>query len=291
MKIVVASCAKIQQTNPQPVWTDIRDEKPDVLLLIGDNIYLDHDRHTDPAKLQSELQRLYAAQFSEPNFAALIADIRHRNAALLAIYDDHDFLGNNRYGGDHDPALREVARDEFIRVFSPPLIGSDVYQLYRSDLVDIVVLDERYYRQCPADSRGDRDAVLGPKQWEWFESVLASSNANYLIVASSTTFHTFGDESWEQYPGAFERMRSLLLKHQARVMIVSGDVHRNALYDDSGVIEVVSSGVARNGIVFGQPRKNYGVLTFDVDTVRIELRSLKAGCRFDTTLSRANWHL
>ena len=65
MKIAVASCTKLQQTNPQQVWSEIQNERPDVLLLTGDNIYLDHDNHKDPAKLREELQRLYAAQLAE----------------------------------------------------------------------------------------------------------------------------------------------------------------------------------------------------------------------------------
>lgn len=292
MKIAVTSCSKIQQTNPQPVWTKILNERPDVLLLIGDNIYLDHNKHSDPVILRRELHRLYVAQFAEPNFAALIADIHARKATLLAIYDDHDFLGNNRYGGDHDPALREAARSEFIQVFSPPMLGSDVYHMFSSPLVDIIVLDERFYRQSPSDSRGDRDAILGASQWIWFEKAVASSNARFLIIASSTTFHSFGDESWEQYPGAFDRMRSLLQAYpKKRPMIVSGDVHRNALYDDSGVIEIVTSAVARNGIMFGSPRQNYGILTVNDDSVQVELKSLKAGWRFDVTLKHSNWQL
>ena len=290
MKIAVASCTKLQQTNPQQVWSEIQNERPDVLLLTGDNIYLDHDNHKDAAKLREELQRLYTAQLAEPNFAALLADLRARGGTVLAIYDDHDFLGNNSYGGDHDPALREAARDEFIRAFAPLQTGTDVYNHFKSNQVDVIVLDERFYRTSPTVSRNDRDAILGAAQWVWFEQAISSSTAKFLILASSTTFHTFGDESWEQYPTAFERMR-VLLKDRRGGMIVSGDVHRNALYDDSGVIEVVSSAVARHGVVFGAPRKNYGVLTFNNDAVRIQLRSLKPGGRFETTIELANWRL
>lgn len=290
MKIAVASCTKLQQINPQPVWSEIQIERPDVLLLTGDNVYLDHDNHKDPAKLREELQRLFAAQLAEPNFAALLADLRARGGTLLAIYDDHDFLGNNCYGGDHDPALREAARDVFIRAFAPVQTGADVYTHFKSNLVDVIVLDERFYRTMPTVSRNDRDAILGAAQWAWFEQAISKSTAKFLIVASSTTFHTFGDESWEQYPTAFERMRALIKDRRGR-LIVSGDVHRNTLYDDSGVIEVVSSAVARHGVVFGAPRKNYGILTFNNDAVRIQLRSLKAGGRFDTTIELANWRL
>jgi len=69
-----------------------------------------------------------------------------------------------------------------------------------------------------------------------------------------TATHTFGDESWEHYPGAFQRLVDLL-KNKPGVFMVSGDVHRNTTYDDSGVIEIVTSAAARNGIVFGSPRK------------------------------------
>ena len=132
--------------------------------------------------------------------------------------------------------------------------------------------------------------MLGSAQWHWLEQVVATSDASYLVIASSSTPHTFGDESWEQYPTAFKRITDLLRRRKCS-LVLSGDVHRNAVYDDSGVIEIVSSGVARNGIVFGSPRKNYGILTFDKEQVRVELRSLKVGGRFDFSIARNHWVL
>lgn len=290
MKLAVASCIKIQETNPQPAWAEILAERPDTLLLLGDTVYLEHNHHDDPDELTAELKQRYAAQFAEPAFAALLNDLRARGCPVLSIYDDHDFLGNNRYGGDHSPALREAARKEFIRVFEPTMTGTDVYHLARVGPADIVVLDERFYRQSPAASANDRNAVLGAEQWAWFEQVVADSTATYLVVASSTTLHSFGDESWEQYPAAFQRIVTLLHKHP-HALVVSGDVHRNATYDDSGVIEVVTSAVARNGLLFGSPRKNYGILTFDDKGLRVELRSRKVGWRFDFRVPLGQWFL
>ncbi|GAA5166288.1 alkaline phosphatase D family protein [Viridibacterium curvum] len=288
MKIAIASCSKLQQTNPQPVWSEISAEKPDILLLTGDTIYLDHDHHSNPAKLQSELRQLYENQLAEQHFAALLADMKQRGADVVAIYDDHDFLGNNRYGGDEDPALRDVARAELIRAFAPRMTGADVYSVAKLGLVDLVVLDERFYRKSPLRSLGSRDAILGERQWSWLESVVSSSVAPYLVIVSSTTIHQFGDESWEQYRGAFERLRNLIAG-RAGAMVISGDVHRNALYDDSGILEVVSSGVARNGVIFGSPRQNWGVLEFSPASVRIELKGLKAGSRFSADVALNDW--
>lgn len=156
MKVAVASCCKLQSTNPQPVWKTIQQEKPDVLLLIGDNIYLDHDHHGDPVALAQELASKYMAQLAEPSFKALLADMKARGCNVLAIYDDHDFLGNNRYGGDNQSALREAARAELVRAFNPPRTGQDVYSVGRLGLVDVIVLDERFYRTSPGQAGGDR---------------------------------------------------------------------------------------------------------------------------------------
>jgi alkaline phosphatase D len=291
MKIAVASCSKLQSVDPQPVWQEILQEKPDVLLLIGDNVYLDHDKHSDPTDLAADLSQKYAAQLAEPNFAALLADVRARNGRVIAIYDDHDFLGNNRYGGDHSQTLRDVARAELVRAFAPAMTGSDVYSVQRLGLVDIIVLDERFYRTSPAAAGGDRDAVLGQEQWKWLEKTLAATSAaKYTLIASSTTLHTFADESWEQYPGAFKRLVDLL-SVRIGALVVSGDVHRNATYDDSGIIEIVTSAVARNGIVFGSPRKNYGILTFDKQKLHVDLRSLKVQWRFDFNIPLSHWTL
>ena len=292
MKIVAASCCKLQNINPQPVWKQIMDEKPDALVLLGDNVYIDHDHHSDPDDLKAELKQKYEAQLEEPHFAALLEDLRKRNARLIAIYDDHDFLGNNRYGGDYGTALRDAARDEFVRVFHPQMTGSDVYSAHRLGLVDVYLLDERYYRKSPGLSNDSRDAILGVEQWNWLERTLqVPSQAKYTIIASSTTLHTFADESWEQYPSAFRRMVQMISKRPPGTFILSGDVHRNAAYDDSGVIEIVTSGVARKGIVFGSVRENYAVLTFDPQKLKVDLRSLKAQWRLNFDLALDRWHL
>lgn len=297
MKIIAASCANIREVDPQPAWAEIRGEQPDVLLLLGDNVYLQRNDHGSPVELAAELRALYARQLAEAGFAGLLTDLRSRGGQLIAIYDDHDFLGNNRCGADvtesadNSGALRRAARAEFIRAFSPAMTGTDVYHMHNLGLVDLIVLDTRFYRATPsALARDDPGALPGARQWAWLESAVTASRANYLLVASSTTLHAFGDQSWEQYPAAFNRMLALL-KGRAGALLVSGDVHRNAAYDESGVIEIVTSGVAHRGRAFGVVRKNYGVLTFGGDALQVDLRSLKVGSRFQFSVPLAQWRL
>lgn len=291
MKLIAASCNKLQDISPQPIWAQLQAERPDVLLLHGDNVYLQHNQHDDPLLLAAELRGLYDAQLAEPAFAALLADLQARGGHLAAIYDDHDFLGDNRGGGDGGAALREAARFEFIRAFAPPLTnGSEVYRVLQLGLVDLVVLDERYYRTSLTTSRDDRDAILGNAQWAWLEGTLAASTAPYLVIASGTTLHDYGNESWEHYRAAFARLTGLL-KARRGALIVSGDLHRNTVYDDSGVIEIVSSAVARRGMVFGAVRQNYAVLSFDEEGLRVDMGSLKVGGRLDFRIPLSKWAL
>ncbi len=291
MRLVAASCANLRDVPHQPVWAAIQAERPDVLLLLGDNVYLARDDHDDPAALGAELRSLYAQQQAQPEFAALLAELKTRGGHCIAIYDDHDFLGNNRCGADHPLALRQAARQAFIEAWSPVQTGDEVYRVQHLGRLDVVVLDERFHRASPsAAAANDVDAILGATQWRWLEAVVAACAAPYLVLASSTTFHCFGDQSWEQYPAAFQRLRRLL-RGRAGAMVLSGDVHRNAAFDDSGVIEIVSSGVAQRSQTFGTVRHNFVVLNFEPDGVDVRLRSLKVGSRFAFQIPFASWAL
>jgi alkaline phosphatase D len=243
MKIAVASCTKISDVPKQPVWAEIQKEKHDVLLLLGDNVYLKYDNHSDPAKLEPGLGRRYAEQFAQPQFRALIQNLKARGVPVIAIYDDHDFLGNNRYGGDVSLALRTAARTAFVNAFQPKRTGKAVYGVARLGLVDVFTLDGRFYRKAPGPLEASRpNAYLGARQWKWLEKKLAQpSPAKYSIIMSGSTFHKFGDESWEQYPAAFNRLHGLL-KGRSGTFVLSGDIHKNTVYDDDGVMEIVTSG-------------------------------------------------
>lgn len=291
MKIAAASCTKLADDPDQVVWTLIRREQPDVLVLMGDNVYLKRNTHTDPVALEKELDRLYAAQLAQRTFAALLADMKARGKPVLAIYDDHDFLGDNRTGTDNPIELRKAARRALVKAFDPPRTnGTAVYSVSRLGLVDVVVLDVRLYRSPPSPTRS-AEAVLGKRQWAWLEATLAApTRAKYTVVVSSSTFHGFGNENWEQYPKAAARLRGLLANRPG-TLLLTGDIHRNYTYDDDGVLEIVTSGAARNGVTHGGPRRNYGILDFTARSMHVQLHSLKVNGRFDFTVPRARWAL
>jgi phosphodiesterase/alkaline phosphatase D-like protein len=292
MKLVTVSCCNLQQVQRQSVWAQIQAERPDVLLLLGDTVYLSNHHHHSAAALASELRTLFDQQHAEPHFAALLADLHTRGAALLAIYDDHDFLGENRCGADVAFNWADAARSEFARAWAQPLRAGVMYRRQTVGTVDIVLLDTRFHRHAPANPAAcnDPDAVLGAPQWAWLEAELRACTRPYLALASSITAHRWADECWEQYPAAFARLRRLIGCRPGCVFL-SGDVHRNAAFDDSGILEIVSSGVARQSLAFGTLHSNYGVLTFGPQALQVDLRSLKAGSRFKFEVPLARWSL
>lgn len=170
------------------------------------------------------------------------------------------------------------------------MTGSDVYYSKQLGNILLLVCDARFYRRAPQVSRKDRNAILGEPQWNWLEALLAASQATFVVLASSSNFHRFGDEAWEQYPAAFERLRQLLAGRKG-ALIVSGDIHNNENYDESGVIELVSSGVSRSGFVFGGRRENYGIMDFDTTGVDVQFKGLKRREQAHFRIDLSKWRL
>jgi phosphodiesterase/alkaline phosphatase D-like protein len=194
LKLAIGSCIKVQDLATQPVWNQIRAYRPDALLLLSDNVYPDTNDHRDPQALALKLPTLYQRQFAQPQFADRLDELRGRGGRLFAIFDDHDFLGDNRCGANADPALREAATAELVRACAPVQTGDEVYGLHRLGVLDLLLLDVRFHRRAAISSEAatDVDALLGAEQWLWFEAAVARSTAPYLVVASSITARSFG---------------------------------------------------------------------------------------------------
>jgi phosphodiesterase/alkaline phosphatase D-like protein len=305
------------------VWKTIAQENPDALLLLGDNIYLDHNHigRADPGnvadahRLANRLREKYEDQFSEPNFRALMVqmgllvrdeetnrlrlktplELKTSPSRIFPIYDDHDFLGNNRCGGDFgNKELRTAARDMFVETFGRRRNPSTA--LFSVDrrvggLVDIFILDGRFYRKSDAVPPNDENSMLGSMQWDWLEQkLLVPTTSKYTIVISSTTVHDFGvdnQECWQDhYPHAYQRLVGNL-GNRPGTLVVSGDIHKNAFSVEDGIVEIVSSGVAtrKGGDDDGEVLSNYGILTFTEEEMQVRLRTRTGEKTFSMPLS------
>jgi phosphodiesterase/alkaline phosphatase D-like protein len=80
-RIVWGSCC--HQDKPQPIWDPLNDFKPDLFIMLGDNIYADT---TDMTVMAHKYQMLG----NQPGFKRVRA-----HCPVVAIWDDHDYGVND----------------------------------------------------------------------------------------------------------------------------------------------------------------------------------------------------
>lgn len=233
-RIALGSC--IRQNRPQPIWEAVSRFQPDLLLLLGDNIYGDTED-------MAELRGKYDALAANPGFAAV-----RRDVPIIAVWDDHDYGVND--GGREYPRRREsqqVFCDFFgVPADSPLRKQEGIYQAVTygppGRRVQLICLDTRYHRSplkaLPREQRvkgrgyyvPDPDPAatfLGAAQWAWLATVLAEP-AEIRIVLSSiqVAAQEHGFEKWANFPAERARLLETIRQSGATgVILVSGDRH------------------------------------------------------------------
>lgn len=229
-RIGFGSCAR--QDRPQPIWAAVNASRPDVFLLIGDNIYGDTE---DMAVMRAKYDQLAAIT----DFDRL-----RKSIPVLGTWDDHDY-GKNDAGLEY-PMKRESQR-LFLDFFGVPGDSPRRRQegVYHAETfgpagkrIQIILLDTRYFRSPlkSADGKGgkpyiantDPDAtILGESQWVWLEEQLRQP-AELRLIASSiqVVSEDHGSEKWMNFPAERERLFTVLRQTKANgVIFLSGDRH------------------------------------------------------------------
>jgi len=251
-RIAFGSC--LHQVKPQPIWRGIAAAKPQLMVMMGDNVY---GSTTDDTL--APLIAAYAAAAKNAEFTAARAAF-----PMLAIWDDHDY-GRNDAGGDY--AFKAAAADAFLSFWGPmpdrPADGG----LYHArtfgpagQRVQIILLDTRSFRSplrpksaaFPHWGRYEPDAdpaktMLGASQWQWLVARL-QEQADLRIVVSSVQAlaEGHGFERWGNLPVERERLLTTLAGRAASgLLLVSGDRHYGAIYvapaESRDVVEMTAS--------------------------------------------------
>ncbi|MDY3552253.1 alkaline phosphatase D family protein [Gemmata sp. JC717] len=267
-RIAFGSC--VDQDKPVPIFGAIAAAKPDLLLLMGDNMYADLDRKV---KVTPEVIREKYAQMAKvPGFAKLKA-----TCPMLGTWDDHDY-GKNDAGAEWEH--KDAAQKEFHDFFETPADSPRRAQkgVYHAEVygppgkrVQVIMLDTRYFRsplkKGPFDAKlrtapylpnTDADAtMLGTEQWKWLETQLKKPAELRLLVSSIQVIsdeHPF--EKWATFPKEREKLYALLKSTGASgVMILSGDRHLADISVDPTAIGYPLYDVTSSG--FNQSSKNW----------------------------------
>lgn len=233
-RIAAGSCAR--QDRPMPVWSAIDGFRPDVLLLLGDNVYGDTED-------MAELRRRYDLLAADRGFGAI-----RNTVPIVAVWDDHDYGVDD--GGREYP-LRRRSQQVFLDFFGIPADAAVRARdgIYRTIVagppgrrVQFICLDTRFHRSpltvVPrADRPKDRGpyrpgddpgaTLLGDAQWTWLAAALREPAELRIVLSSIQVASTeHGWEHWGNFPRERARLMALLRETAAAgVIVVSGDRH------------------------------------------------------------------
>lgn len=297
MRIAFTSCMFTRVFSNQPIWDWIGQQAPDRLLLLGDSLYLDVGAAIPPQDMVDDqfarhLFELYGELIAQPQFAALVRAMPQ--GTVDAIWDDHDFLWNDAHGADVHPvhsgkvrlstAFLEAFRAALSRGFAPgsfpaayndatfwdpaqPALSTPSIAL-SADLW-LHLTDGRAHRTRTWGLSEARRTLFGAAQKDRLGAAIRNAPQAVHLWASGSTI-----AGYQRYANDLAWLMGLAA--QQRMLVLSGDVHRNCLdafyAGRLPLHEATSSGAAvRDAVVFGASRQNYGLLDIDPQTVTIRL--------------------
>lgn len=212
------------------VWNTINNKNPDLLLLLGDNVYSDKPESTN-------MQRYcYYRRQSRAEFARLVSSV-----PVYTIWDDHDFGTNDCWGGPEiaDPPWKpQVYRTYRENWVNPYYGGGDKqpgiwYHFAYAD-VDFIMLDGRYYREKAKNA--DQPSMLGPVQLKWLKERLKAAKGTLKVIASPVPwdYRTKGGslDTWNGYKQEREEIFNFIEENKIDgVVLISADRHRSDAWE------------------------------------------------------------
>jgi phosphodiesterase/alkaline phosphatase D-like protein len=179
-----------------------------------------------------------------------------RNLPFVYTWDDHDFLGNNSFGGDLENRGAARTALEAYDVFVPHhhFVNrqAGIFHAFTVGAVRFLITDARFNRTSK-EVPGFGKTILGRPQREWLLSQLAAAKDYDLVVwANAIPWIAKADTGADNWGGYDHERRQIAdFVEQQRITnlcMLSGDAHMLAI--DDGSNNVFSSSGAKGFPVF-----------------------------------------
>ena len=217
IKIALASCmSDMIIFNTKKIWEGLRQENPDVIFFLGDNVYAGHNEQVSPEKMWDRYVETRSALgiFKSPNLIP-----------IFATWDDHDFGQNN---GDKSYAYIPEAQQIFRDFFPQDILDSTLHagigigQSLTLFGRKFLFLDDRSFRDAP-----NGESMWGAEQEAWLSKHLINAKTPVWIINGSQIFGKYGpSESLEKdFPKQFDRLTHFLKSINTPLTFISGDIH------------------------------------------------------------------
>lgn len=233
-KMVTGSCFRIPwgyeaadpEYNYQRIYQAMQREAPDLMLMLGDNIYADLHHLTSLSGLGQQYQNtrnFIVTAWQKGGCGSL--------PPTLAVIDDHEMSPNNGLLGDPSERLGWLAHRHWFPAYTDdmlyPVPSTNAWN-YRYQDVAFFGLDLRSQRTT--------NQIMGEDQLQWFLngllSVHLSERGTFIFVMSGSPFLTDdeGSGNWSLFPEQRQRVIDWITKHRIpNIIFLTGDSHYSDL--------------------------------------------------------------
>jgi phosphodiesterase/alkaline phosphatase D-like protein len=225
VRLAFVSCSSDEFLSEQgPMWRRLVDSRPDLLIMLGDNVYVDRPRWTHPTITAPYIWQRYIETRNS-------LDI-YKTAQLiptLATWDDHDYGKNNTDKAfPHKQQAAEIFRAMYAQdPIIPEIVhGPGVATYFSAFAQKFFLMDDRTFRSCKWFWCKPQ-SHWGEEQFSWVLNNIGESTDPVWLVNGSQFFGSYrGGWSFEGNHGQrFERVLERLRQAPAPILFASGDVH------------------------------------------------------------------
>ncbi len=230
LRFAIASC--MDDRTPQgDIWQQMLALRPDVIFLIGDNVYADRyvkgiKYGTKSWEIMATPAELWRRNVETRNYIALFKS--EELVPVVATWDDHDY-GINNGGRDYPYKKESLAVFDAFFASQPSAhyqrAGLGTAAFFNIYAFNFFLLDNRSFRVAKAVA-GKQQQHYGRKQLQWLWRNLQGKD--YAMLVGGDQFFG-GYHRFESFEGrnrqAFARFMAKLKTLPTKVVFISGDRH------------------------------------------------------------------
>lgn len=229
--------------------------------------------------------------------------------ALVHVWDDHDYCGNDEDKNCANRANALQAFDEHWITYSRPHAHEGLWHSFEVGDAEFFVLDLRSQRDENTDTDNSDKSMLdgdgiADDQKDWLKSGLANSTATWKFIISSVTGNPTArlaaNDAWRDFSTEREELQDYIEDNSiSGVIMITGDLHTGGAIDDgtnngfdlpemcvphTNLVDgnINNVGTWSEGVTTGA--RGYGLVTVTPSSVTLEVYGANGTLRHSLTL-------